>query len=162
MLISGFLFVGFICWSLVSVSSLDFQKVGCLCVDCFASLHSCGVHREYLLVLEDESGVGERKMETVSGNGVREERESTEVSCSRAGDETGRGVEDPRSSSFLVFCCAQYQNCFVLKLIFDLRTGQLMFPLFKIEKAILNNLKESLSISLLFFLSPSPLSFLIR
>lgn len=56
----------------------------------------------------------------VSGNGVREERESTEVSCSRAGDETGRGVEDLSSSSSLVFCCAQHQNCVVLKLIFDL------------------------------------------
>lgn len=62
MLISGFLFVGFICWFLVSVSSLDFQKVGCLCVACFARLHSSGVHREYLLVseagVEDESGAG--------------------------------------------------------------------------------------------------------
>lgn len=33
---------------------------------------------------------------------------------------TGRGVEDLRSSSSLVFCCAQHQNCVVLKLIFDL------------------------------------------
>lgn len=64
-------------------------------------LYSCGVHREYLLLseagIEDESGVqGKEDGEglcDISGNGVREERESTVVSSSRAGDETGRGVE---------------------------------------------------------------------
>lgn len=66
-------------------------------------LHSGGVHREYLLLseagIEDELGEGGdgEGLCDVSGNGVREERESTEVSCSRAAAETGRGVEDLRS-----------------------------------------------------------------